>query len=46
MSCTNVKIYAQKTKTFIYSKDIFWFLPKLQRLNKITKSVKKYKSEN
>ena len=27
-------------KTFIYSKVILRFLPKLQRLNKITKSVK------
>ena len=29
-----------KNKTFIYSKVLLRFLPKLERLNKITKSVK------
>ena len=38
----NIKMYVQKTKTFIYLRAIFrfLFLPNLQRLNKITKSVK------
>ena len=48
MSCTNVKIYAQKAKDVkIYLfKNVIQFLPNLQRLNKITKSVKSIKSEN
>ena len=39
MTSTNVKLHVKRTKTFVYPKVIFWFLPKLQRLNKITKSV-------
>ena len=41
--CQNICIKSEDT----YPRVIFWFLPNLQRLNKITKSVcKKYKSEN
>ena len=39
--CQNICIKNQdKTKTFIYSKGILRILPNLQRLNKITESVK------
>ena len=34
------KLYIYKTKTFIYPRVIFWFLPNLETLAKIMKSVK------
>ena len=35
-----------KNEAFISLRVIFWFLAKLQRLKKLTKNCKKYKSEN
>ena len=34
------KTFIYTNKTFIFSKVLFWFLPNLQRINKITKNLK------
>ena len=49
--CTNFVCHVQiseyiKNQDIYFSKSYFWFLPNLQRLNKIMKSAKSIKSEN